>query len=507
MTIGMTRGVTLDGLEGVVVDVEADVSPGLPSFTVTGLADATVGEARDRIRAAASNAEVPLPARRLTVNLSPAWRPKAGSAFDLPMIVALLAATGALPPGVRDVVHLGELSLDGQIKAVRGVLPSVAAAVAAGHRRVIVPAANLREASLVEGADVRGARSLRDVVAFHRGSRTLPEPTDVDDDAIAWAGPDLADVVGQREARFALEVAAAGRHHVFFVGPPGAGKTMLAERLPGLLPALPTEQALEVTAIESIMSLDAAPLGLRRRPPYRAMHHGATMAAMVGGGTGRPSPGAVTAAHRGVLFLDEGPEFQTHVLNALRQPLESGVVTVGRSKATVTFPARFQLVLAANPCPCGRAVGKALACECTPLQRRNYFGKLSGPLLDRIDLQLTVPAVSRLELFDGASEATEQVAARVAQARACAEERGGPAGWAVNSEVPSRALREGPWCLPATARVSLDRALERGALTLRGYDRVTRVAWTIADLAGHHSPTRDDVDQALSLRGAAGVPA
>lgn len=505
MALGRTRAVALVGVDGALVDVEADVSQGLPHFAVSGLPDAACKQSPDRIKAAAANSGVPIPPRRLTVNLSPASLPKAGSSFDLAIAVAVLAATGGLPRHVVDgVAHLGELSLDGSIRAVSGVLPAVLAAAAAGIDRIVVPWDNLAEARLVPGVQVHGARHLGALVRRYEllaeGGEPPPDevPPAPDDDQ--GPGPDLADVVGQDEARLALEIAAAGQHNLCMVGPPGAGKTMLAERLPGLLPGLPPQQALEVTAINSILGALHPTGGLVTRPPFVAPHHGASMAAVIGGGSGRIRPGAVSRAHHGVLFLDEAPEFRRDVLDALRQPLESGRVVVARADKVVAYPARFQLVLAANPCPCGRGFGKGDQCSCSPVALRHYQGKLSGPLMDRVDLRLPVRAVARSALGGSGGESTSVVAERVARARDVQAERFAGRPWSVNSAVPGPVLRQGELRLPSEVTVDLDRAIELGSLTLRGYDRVLRTAWTIRDLAGGGPPTRSDIGTALTLR-------
>jgi magnesium chelatase family protein len=527
--LGRSLAVGLVGLEGRLVEVEADVAGGLPAFTLVGLPDAALAEARDRVRAAAANAGCPLPTRRITVNLSPAAVPKAGTAFDLAVAAALLAAAGQVPADrVAERVHLGELGLDGRVRPVRGVLPAVMASVRAGRTRFVVPQGNAAEARLVPEAEVTGVRHLADVVALYRG-----EPPPALDELLVAAGagegepraatapgvqavrsavclsgsapldravPDLADVVGQVEGRDALEVAAAGGHHLLLVGPPGAGKTMLAARLPGLLPQLTEAEALEVTAVHSVAgTLDAAG-GLLRRPPFEDPHHTATVAALVGGGSGLPRPGAASRAHRGVLFLDEAPEFSVRALEALRQPLEHGHLVIHRAMGVARFPARFQLVLAANPCPCGMAGGKGDQCTCSPLARRRYLGRLSGSLLDRVDLQVEVCAVSRAQLASAVvPESSHVVGARVRVARAAAAERfaGGP--WSCNGEVPGAWLR-GRWRLAPAVTRDLDVALDRGRLSIRGYDRVLRVAWTLADLAGRSVPERDDVGRALLLR-------
>jgi magnesium chelatase family protein len=327
-----------------------------------------------------------------------------------------------------------------------------------------------------------------------------------------WDGRilDLRDVLGQTEAKLALEIAAAGGHHLLLAGPPGAGKTMLAERLPGLLPALDDDEAMEVTAIHSVLGALGTDAQLIRRPPFVAPHHGASMAAVIGGGSGHVRPGAITQAHCGVLFLDETPEFSKAVLQALRTPIERGAVTIARAQESVTFPSRFQLVLAANPCPCGNGWGKGLQCTCSPLMRRNYFAKISGPLLDRVDLQVHVQAPGLALAAQPAGEPSDLVAARVRHAREVQHER-----WAevletdrgVNAAVPGSVLRRPPWRLPASDIASLDRALERGTVSLRGYDRTLRAAWTIADLTGLQRPGRDAVDMALSLRAQMAVAA
>jgi magnesium chelatase family protein len=498
--LGRTSAVALVGLTGHVVDVESHLAPSLPAFTLVGLPDASLAEARDRVRAAVTSSGLAWPNRRITVNLSPATLPKTGSSFDLAVAIATLAGAGLVDAAsVAGWVHLGELGLDGRLRPVRGVLPAVAAAVAAGRPRVVVPRGNAAEAELVPGARVRAADSLAQVAAHHGADVEVAEVEAVPDVLAALADRDeldLVDVLGQQEARFGLEVAAAGHHHLLMVGPPGAGKTMLAARLPGLLPDLDEDDAVEVTAVHSVAGTFDPGRGLVRRPPYEDPHHTATPASIVGGGSGMPRPGAASRAHRGVLFLDEAPEFTSAVLQTLRQPLEHGELVLHRSAGTARYPARFQLVLAANPCPCGHAVGKGLACTCRPEQRRRYFGKLSGPLLDRVDLQLEVPAARSL---DAPGEATAVVARRVRAARAAQRARWAGTSWRCNGDVPGRELQAR---LGADRRLvaDLDRAVDRGTLSLRGADRVLRVAWTVADLAGRDAPGRPDVAQALLLR-------
>lgn len=508
--VARTHAIALLGLDGTVVDIEADISNNLPAFVLIGLPDLALGQARERVRAAAANAGCPITSRKLTINLSPAALPKHGTAFDLGIAMAALAADGVVPSSSVDrVVHLGELALDGRLRPTPGILPSVLAAARAGFRTVLVPAGNAAEAALVDGVEIVPVGSVRDAAIWHGADL---DPIDVEPLLLPPAPPDaardegdLADIVGNRDAVEALQVAAAGGHHLFLLGPPGAGKTMLASRLPGILPDLGVEAALEVS---SLRSLSGMPVGerLRVRPPLETPHHTASPAAIVGGGSGVLRPGAAARAAHGVLFLDEAPEFSPHALDALRQPLESGVITISRAAGSARFPGRFQLVLAANPCPCGNAGSRDQECICTPFAQRRYLGRLSGPLLDRVDIRLRVDRITAAQLrtADEAPRIDSGVARRrVARAREVARRRLAATPWRLNAEVPGTWLRS-PAGVPARgATAALDRALERGGITMRGYDRVLRLAWTLADLDEAARPDAGHVGRALLLRRAA----
>ena len=512
MRLGSTLSIALSGLVGTVVNVEAHVAPGLPAFSISGLPDAACAQSPNRIRAAAIVAGHAVPSDRVSVNLSPSAIPKRGSGFDLPIACALLAAQDVLPRrGVASIMHIGELGLDGAVREVPGVLPAVAAAARAGISRVVVPPGNAREATLVEGVQVHTFDTLADLV---RAYRSVPPEQFPDARATAPGGVvarshgDLADVVGQDTARLALEIAAAGGHHLMLTGPPGAGKTMLAERLVSILPALSRDDALGVMSVRSVLGEIGTDAELDVTPPFVAPHHSASMAAIIGGGGGAHiRPGAVSRADRGVLFLDEAPEFRKDVLQSLRQPLESGRVVVARARESVSFPARFQLVLAANPCPCGMAYGKGLECRCRPRETRTYLGRIGGPLADRIDLQIQVAPVSLAALGGEQGEGSAAVSVRVQQARDRQRARWAGSGYPVNALVPGRVLRRGDFALPASRLTDLHQAIDRGWLTLRGFDRCLRLAWTLADVRGADSPTREDIGVALGLRGRGTVAA
>lgn len=506
MSVARTRAVALLGVDGALVEIEADMGAGLPAFVIIGLPDTSLGEARDRVRSAATNSGCALPARKLTVNLSPASLPKQGSSFDLGIAIAALAAAEVVPAdSVERVVHLGELGLDGRLRPVDGVLPAVLGARRAGATTVMVPTDNADEASLVPGIRIVPVPSLREAAVWH-GADLVPEPVEAITrsraDRVLPTDLDLSDVIGNVDAVEALVVAAAGGHHVLMVGPPGAGKSMLAARLPGLLPDLDADSALEVASIRSLAGV-AVTGDLDLRPPFEAPHHTCSAAALVGGGSGVIRPGAASRATRGVLFLDEAPEFSQSVLDCLRQPLESGETVVHRSRSVARFPARFQLVAAANPCPCGRYGSRDSDCSCSPHQRRRYLAKLSGPLVDRIDLQLRVSRISSSQFrasADVVPTTTEQARARVERARRRASQRLEATPWSLSSEVPGAWLRDAANRLSAADSQPIDRALETGALTMRGYDRVLRVAWTLADLDDDRAPVRRHVVRALSMR-------
>lgn len=504
--LGRTLSVALNGLEGRIVDVEAHISAQLPHFSVTGLPDKACGQAPDRVRSAAATSGHPLPPQRITVNLSPASIPKQGTGFDISIALAVLAAAGVVDPRrIAGIVHIGELGLDGSVRGVRGILPAVLAAARAGVRHVVVPPSNLAEAQLVDGVTVHTAPTLATLVdwyAVRSGVDPLPVPgpvaQDVDEERTRHV--DLGDVVGQPEARLALELAAVGGHHILMNGPPGVGKTMLAERLVTILPPLSREQALQTHAIRSLTGDAIRASELDLTPPFVAPHHSASVTSITGGGSGVVLPGAISRAHCGVLFLDEAGEFKTSVLQQLRQPLESGEVTIARAKQLVRYPARFQLVLATNPCPCGRAYGKGIDCVCSALELRSYTNKLSGPLIDRVDIQVVVPPVSRVAFAEERGEPSAVVLERVVAARAAQQERWALHGWPTNARVPGHALRRRPLRLAGAVTASIDRALDHGNLTLRGYDRTLRLAWSAADLFGRTSPTAEDVGLAFTLR-------
>ena len=500
MSIARTIGVNLFGLTGQRIEIEVDISNGLPSYALLGLPDATLNESRDRIRAAILNSQLIWPNRKITVSLSPAWLPKSGSAFDLPIALAILAASEQIPVEILSKsLIIGELSLNGEIKNVRGTLPMLLKAKELGVTQAIVPTRNFTEASLVREMEIFGFSSLSELIDYIRtGKQIIRTPLEIEN--LTQNTKDFSEVAGLADARRATEVAAAGGHHILMVGAPGAGKTMIAERLPTILPPLTESEAIEVAGLYSIAGSWSGITSISNMSPFVAPHHATTIPALIGGGGNQIRPGAASLAHCGVLFIDEAPECATGLLDSLRQPLESGEVAITRSHGTARFPARFILVLAANPCPCGKFAGRGRGCSCTSLQVRRYLSRLSGPLLDRVDIRVRVEPPTRAELSGAAEfESSERIRSRVIRARQRARKRFTNFGFTLNSEIPARLLRE-EFRAERSAMIILHDLLDREEISARGFHRILRTSWSLADLNEREIPGRDEIRGAVALR-------